>query len=154
MSTFVTDADVKASVVQAALSKGVADVSATKWDKAVSDANQAAYDLIRDHWTDLGYSPAQIAAWQSGRTYQLFIARYQALMDGAGDNDKGLSEWRKELDYWRGKLDALTTIISGDATVVPTANESGVVGHGSLSTSNDLFRMDPDDARIGTPTEW
>ena len=152
MSTgFVLDAHVKQSVA-GALHKPAGDLDSF-WSDIIADANAAAYDQIVGHFVLLGYTQAQIDAWDSGITFQKFLARYQALIDGAGDRTE-VGEWRKELDYWRGLLENVTSIDTSGAVVDPTQDAAGSVGHGSLSTTNDLFSLDPDDARRGTPTEW
>lgn len=137
MAGFVTDAQVTASVA-AALHKGVGDLDAF-WAAVVTDANQAAYDAILDHFILCGYSAAQIGTWDRGATFQRFLARYQALIDGAGDKDE-VGEWRTELDYWRKKLGQILTLDAGGAIADPV-NAQGEVGHGSLSTTNDIFRL-------------
>lgn len=152
---FCTDADVKTSVANSALSKLAANIAPVKWDNAVLNANQAAYDLIHDHWISQGYTAAQVAAWQSGRTYQLFMARYQALMDAMGDSENAaMEQLRIELDFWRGRLFALTILVIDDDVEDPDDITIGGVGHGDLSTARDLFQLDPDDARRGSPTEF
>jgi hypothetical protein len=148
---FVTDAQVKTSVA-AALHKAAADLDSF-WSDLITDANTAAYDQISSRFINLGYSQAQIDAWDRGATFQKFLARYQALIDGAGDRDD-VGEWAKQLEYWRGLLDGLTSLDDGGAVSNPTADPTGNVGHGSLSTRNDLFRLDPDDDRRGTSTQW
>lgn len=153
MPGFLTDTELKPSVVKAALHKGISDIAGDVWDAAIADANQAAYDLILVHFLELGYTVAQIATWGQGTTFQRYLARYQALIDAAGDSGDQTSEWRKELDYWRGKLDELTTLTTTTAVVEPGDSE-GSVGHGDLSTTTDLFVMDPDDENRGEVTEW
>lgn len=147
---FTNDTVVKDSVA-AALGQATADLE-SKWTTLVADANLAAYDQICHHFLLLGYSQTQIDAWDRGVTFNKFLARYQALIDGAGDRET-VGEWRAELDYWRGKLEEVTAIDDGGELEEPDAGP-GTVGHGTLSTSNDLFSLDADDSRRGEPTEW
>lgn len=148
---FCTDAQIKTSVA-AALHTAAASLDSF-WTDVITDANVAAYDQICHRFITLGYSQAQIDAWDRGATFNKFLARYQALIDGSGDKD-AVGEFRRELDYWRGKLDEITTLDDGGATTDPAADAAGSVGHGSLSTTSDMFSLDPDDARRGEPTEW
>lgn len=149
--SFVTDAEVKASVA-AALAKEPSALE-SKWTTLIADANTAAYDQICHRFILQGYSQAQIDAWDRGATFQKFLARYQALIDGAGDHN-GVETWEKQLDYWRGKLEEIETLDDGGTAEEPENNSQSSVGHGSLSTSNDLFGLDPNDRRRGRPTEW
>ena len=148
--SFVTDAQVKDSVA-AALHTTAATLEA-HWTQCVTDANTAAYDEIVGHFLDLGYSIDQIDSWDRGATFQKFLARYQALIDGAGDQDN-VGEWRTELDYWRGRLEAVTSL-QVDSELEETDDSSSNVGYGSLSTTDDIFSLDPDDSNRGSPTEW
>lgn len=148
---FCTSAQVKASV-GAALHKSAADLNTTIWDQVIGDAITAAYDQIKMRFLPLGYTLAQIDAWDMGYTFNLMLARYQAIMDSSGDKDQ-VGEWRAELDYWRGKLDEVTTIIDGSVVDDPE-EEAGTINHGTISTTSDLFRLDPDDDRRGAVTEW
>ena len=104
--SFVTNAQVKTSVLAALHQSSVSSY----WDDAISDANTAAYDQICHHFLLLGYTQAQIDAWDRGVTFNKFLARYQALIDVAGDNPH-VEEWRTELDYWRGKLEEITKLV-------------------------------------------
>lgn|GEM_PF-5902160 len=146
---FVTDAQVKTSVA-AALHKASADLPSF-WTDIITDANVAAYDDICGHFLDLGFTQAQVDSWDRGVTFNKFLARYQALIDGAGDQDD-VGEWREELNYWRQKLTDISTLEVDDELEEP--DSSGSVGHGNLSTSNDLFSLDQDDPRRGNATEW
>jgi len=148
---FVTDTQVKTSVA-GALHKSTADLP-TWWNDIITDANVAAYDQICHHFLRLGYTQSQIDAWDRGATFNRFLARYQALIDGAGDGED-VGEWRTELDYWRGKLEEITTIDDGGALEEPEGDSAGTVSYGNLSTTTDLFGLDPDDARRGRPTVW
>lgn len=146
--SFVTDAVVKASVA-AGLHQDVADMQAY-WTTAIADANAAAYRQIVDHFLTLGFTKAQVDAWDSGADYQKFLARYQALIDGAGDKPD-VGEWRAELDYWRGKLGEIQNLVVDDE--LPGQAETGsIVGHGNLKTSDDIFRLSP--RGRGRVTEW
>lgn len=138
---FVDDDAVKASVA-AALHKAVADLP-TLWTQVIGDANEAAYRQIIAHFVVLGYTQAQIDTWDSGPTYQKFIARYQALIDGAGDKNE-VGEWRTELDYWRGLLETIQTLEVAAEVVDPHTGGS-TVGRGDMSNSSDIFSLD---------TEW
>lgn len=148
---FKTNAEIKTGL-SAAIHKTSATISATVWDDIISSANTAAYWLICEKLLKLGYSQAQIDAWDGGPIYQEFLARYQALIDGGGDKDS-VGEWRRELDYWRKKLEDLTEISDG-GVVDDAADISKLVGYGDLRTDDDLFVLDPEDPRRGQNTEW
>jgi len=146
---FATVVEVKASIA-GALHVEVS-VMAGFWTQVIADATTAAADEIYGHFLDLGYSTAQVLTWDRALTFSKFLARYQALIDGSGDKDD-VGEWRTELDYWRGKLEEITTLEISDELADPVI--TGTVGHGGLSTANDLYGLDSDDSRRGVPTEW
>lgn len=148
---FVSDTVVKASVA-AALGKEPVDLE-SKWATLIADANTAAYDLICHRFILIGYSQAEIDAWDRGATFNKFLARYQALIDGAGDRET-VGEWRAELNHWRSKFEEITTLDDGGKVVEPTTDSQSTVGYGTLSTRSDLFSLDPLDSRRGEPTEW
>ncbi len=145
---FVADSIVKDSVASG-LHKDVADLESF-WTTIIADANLAAYDEIVGHFLLLGYTKAQIDTWDRGITFQKFIARYQSLIDGAGDKTE-VGEWRTELDYWRGKLKEITTLEIA-AVITDPADGTSDIGRGELSTSNDIFVLDPNNR--GNITEW
>ena len=146
---FATTTEVKASIAGALH----VDVSAMPsfWTQVIADSTTAASDDIYGHFIELGYTAPQVLAWDRALTFSKFLARYQGLIDGAGEKDD-VGEWRTELDYWRAKLEAITTLEVDDELADPATG--GNVGHGSMSTATDLFGLDPDDSRRDVPTEW
>lgn len=149
--SFCTDAQIKTSVA-AALHVASASLESF-WTDVITDANAAAYSQIVSRFLALGYTVTQINQWDQGATYQKFLARYQALIDGSGDKER-VGEWRTELDYWRGKLEEVSQLEVSNELEEPTASDSARIGYGDLRTTSDLFRLDPDDVRRGESTVW
>jgi hypothetical protein len=105
------------------------------WDSILLDANAAAWTDIQNALRGRGFTDAEIAAWDGGRTFQIDIAEYWALVKGATTKD-----WAATfIDRLGRRLDELQTVF------IPTEeDEEGRIGYGAMTNPTDIWSMDSD----------
>jgi len=155
--SFVTDAAVKAYVKDLVV-KSATEELAAYWDSIIGVSNSAAYRFIVTYWASKGYSGAQTAQWDfredfqkqlagffaCSRVYELYPADYGGQLQSFRDPRKDLTG-----DTQLG-LEPQPLIINGE--LADPDGTRGSVSFGPYSTTDDLFVMDTEDARLGQRT--
>lgn len=149
MTTYITDADLKASLASAVH----VDSSSLSpfWDDLVSKSNQAAYQDVVTGLMGRGFTFAQVNAWDRRVEFNEDIGIYWCLLRGGLTADYG--EGWKNLDR-RKELTSVFLTING--IMQNPGNQPGQpefdftpIGSGQQQTGNDLFGLDPTDPRLG-----
>lgn len=149
---FTTDAAVESDVA-AALKTTTANLP--DWtDTVIARCHTAAYQEIVGRLLGRGYTKAVIDTWDRGVEFERAIALYLIF-----SQPQALGVFDKQaMEVWgQYRKDLLDVVLFVSGTPVspgtgPTAG--GTVGSGDVSTANDLFTLDPDDANRGEITRW
>lgn len=146
---FLTDAQVK-NALAGLLHSSPKDVPEV-WNEIIASSHTAGYKGAFRILRNRGYTAAQIATWDDGAEFERDISLYWCLVKGAGLHSFD--------DTFISKLDRRTEledapILIGDDLPDPADASSEPVSYGAMSTTNERFSQDPDDANLGEPTEW
>jgi hypothetical protein len=99
---FVADSDIQV-LMAAALKKATFADLPNYWTNIIQRAHQAAYNEIYMALVRRGFSPAQIAAWDSGPEYELFLSCWWSCVFGGGFHAYDPT-WIRELDRRKNQL--------------------------------------------------
>lgn len=99
---FTPDSDVE-NLMAAALKVASFGDLPPYWTTIVQRAHQAAYNEIYMALVRRGFNPAQIAAWDSGAEYELFLSCWWACVFGGGFQGYDQT-WVRELNRRKGDL--------------------------------------------------
>jgi hypothetical protein len=138
MATLVTDANVLAEV--AAIHRIATSAAPSSWTAIITNSNNTAYREIVRVLAAKGYSPAQIATWDEGETFNRNMAVCHALRRiglPEGQESVSLSKICEAYEELK-KLDAFT--IAG--LVVAPVYQGASISYGSDDTSGDTFTID------------
>lgn len=147
MAEYITDAELKTALAPVLRKASVHDLNPL-WDGIVPDANEAAYNEIIGRLTNRGYSVAQIDQWARRYEFNRDIGLFWCLVKGAG-LDGYDDKWIDRLDR-REELDEVTIVI--DDEVADIADTTAAIGHGPLSTTDDIFVLTTEGR--GQTTNW
>ena len=120
------------------------------WDTIIITANDSAYQEIVSRLLIRGYSKAQIDTWDRGNEFEVYIALYRALIQGA--NAQAYDDrWPEKLKYWVDQLAEIAIAVNG--VIVAPAGAFSPFGHGKLLTGDDIFVV-PVGTDRGEETQW
>lgn len=108
---FSTDADVQ-SLMAAALKVSSFGALPPYWTTIVQRAHQAAYNEIRMALMRRGFNPAQIAAWDSGVEYELWLSCWWCCVFGGGFQNYDPT-WVRELNRRKNDLSCVEVSNAG-----------------------------------------
>jgi hypothetical protein len=162
MPGFITDNELK-TYVKAVFRKG--SEFSSVWDVIIPEANTAAYWDIVYAWQKRGFTKTQIDQWDRGEEYQKYFGLWWCLekasvMDpesaGSPHLEKFKLDRRWELSENKGPdgtgMSGGPILFTIGGEVQRPGSRYGQVRIGDLDTTKDLFSLDPDDPRRGTPT--
>jgi hypothetical protein len=128
------------------------------WDSIIRQGVTSAYYEIVSAFALRGYTKAQTDQWDRGREFQLDIGAWWALKrlgvmhsDVLGQANLDALDRRPELRGTK-EIPAVPLIVDGE--ILDPAGTYGQPNYGPLSTTDDLFVMDPYDPRIGEVTQF
>lgn len=125
------------------------------WDTILGRSHTSAYWDIVNALLKRGYSKTQIDQWDRGAEFEKDLACFWSLARAAGQNPDAFNEAYlaegKLLDR-RAELAEVVFTIGG--VIVDPAGSYGQVTTGPYDTTEDLFVLDPDDARRGEVTRF
>jgi hypothetical protein len=136
---FVTDADIKQYFADHTAQSAYGNLE-PRYDRLITRANTAAYNLILTTLGSRGYTAAQIAAWDQGAEFNLDLACCYLLPSVKGGDDDGI--WRERFCR-KDELAEIAVLVSGE--VVDPASSQAAVSYGDMSRSDDAYSRD---------TEW
>jgi hypothetical protein len=137
---FTTAADVKGAVA-AALNLSV-DSLPSSWDAVIADARTAAYNDILGTFLAMGYTQAQVDAWDFGKPMEKDQALYWALVRAPSLHNLSV-DYVSQLD--RRKQMAASVLVTGGKDVDPGGlpdSPEGEVTSGAFDTSDMTFGPD------------
>lgn len=149
--SFITDAQLR-NAVAAMIKKDPAALEPF-WAELIPIANESAYNQIVSALNDRGYTTAQIDAWDRGAEFQRYISIYEVMVLAQALTDFNLENLRT----FAARVNQLADVVvktGGEVIEAGADSPESQVGYGSLSTTNDLFVLDPYDSRRGNPTTW
>lgn len=136
---FVTDAEIKQYLADH-LGQSTYGNLETRYDRLITRANTAAYNLILTTLNGRGYTAAQIAAWDQGAEFNLDLACCYLLPSVKGGDDDGV--WRERFCR-KDELAEIAVLVSGE--VVNPESSQAAVSYGNMSRTDDVYSRD---------TEW
>lgn len=130
---FVTDAEIKQYFADHIGQAAYGNLE-TRYDRLITRANTAAYNLILTTLLGRGYTAAQIAGWDQGDEFNLDLACCY-LMPSAkrGDDD---DTWRERFCR-KAELEDVAILVSGEV-VLPSTSQ-GSITYGDMSRTDDVF---------------
>jgi hypothetical protein len=99
----------------------------TRWTDLCADANTSATNDVSQLLMGLGYTQAQIDAWDSVTVYARDLGTFWALTRGGAGGEAYSDKALKSLDR-REELRGMTTLMIGGVAVAPPTNASAVGG--------------------------
>lgn len=148
-----------AQYVKDHLQKAQAEQLKPYWDTMIRQGVRSAYNEIRAAFGSRGFTPAQIDQWDRGEEFQLDIGAWWALKRlGVMHSDilgqANLDALDRRVDLWGKPPDKLPAVLLIDGVIQQPLGDYGQPTTGAIETTEDLFVMDADDARIGQTTEF
>lgn len=155
MATFIADTDLLITIAAALKNKdGVQALADTPyWSQIATEANEQAYNEIATRLSARGFTAAQIAAWDRGEEWERKLGLYFALTEAALTDDYSDKYIAKLKERYFDGLDDVQVLNAG--VIQSPAGTFGLPNSGPQETGMDLFvPIDPDDHRIGEPSEF
>lgn len=121
------------------------------WSTLVAQAQTRAYNEIQMRLLERGYTAAQISAWDRGAEFELDIAVWWCLTQGAGLSAADL----KGVDRF-DRREELRSVSVSNAGVLINPGALGRIGFGLQSDDQNVFRFrrrNAGDQRVGGPDD-